>query len=351
MIETGRARAALVIGADGLTRYLDGDDRGTAMLFGDGAGAVVLTAADPAVGIGPVALHSDRTAATSSASAATTCASAWTARWSSATPSASWSTSPARRSSRRRRARRHRPLRLPPGELADHRRGRPRELGADPARVVDVVGRFANTSAASIPIALSVAAAEPASGRRRHGPPRRVRRRARVGRDGGDLAPGLRPVPGRLPPMSPSLAERLVGAWILESYEADDPDGTVRTPFGPDATGLLVYGADGRMTVQVMDPRRPRWERRAGRGRAPRPGHGRGGRLHRLRRPLRGRGDRRADGHPPRRDQPRPELGRAPAAPHGRARRRPAPPDRPAAEVAGRTAIPRLTWRRDGRGV
>ena len=39
MIETGRARAALVIGADGLTRYLDGDDRGTAMLFGDGAGA------------------------------------------------------------------------------------------------------------------------------------------------------------------------------------------------------------------------------------------------------------------------------------------------------------------------
>jgi 3-oxoacyl-[acyl-carrier-protein] synthase-3 len=35
-----------------------------------------------------------------------------------------------------------------------------RELGADPERVVDVVARFANTSAASIPIALSVAAAE-----------------------------------------------------------------------------------------------------------------------------------------------------------------------------------------------
>ena len=63
--------------------------------------------------------------------------------------------------------------------------------------------------------------------------------------------------------MSTSLAERLVGAWILESYEAHDPDGTVRTPFGLDAAGLLVYGADGRMTVQVMDPRRPRWERRA----------------------------------------------------------------------------------------
>jgi 3-oxoacyl-[acyl-carrier-protein] synthase III len=34
------------------------------------------------------------------------------------------------------------------------------ELGADPVRVVDVVDRFANTSAASIPIALSVAAGE-----------------------------------------------------------------------------------------------------------------------------------------------------------------------------------------------
>src|ERR687886_1439273 len=60
MIETGRSRAALVVGADGLTRYLDPDDRGTAMLFGDGAGAVVVTAADAgATGIGPVVMHSD----------------------------------------------------------------------------------------------------------------------------------------------------------------------------------------------------------------------------------------------------------------------------------------------------
>src|SRR3954467_14939296 len=45
-VETGRARAALVVGADGLTRYLDPDDRGTAMLFGDGAGAAVVSATD-----------------------------------------------------------------------------------------------------------------------------------------------------------------------------------------------------------------------------------------------------------------------------------------------------------------
>jgi hypothetical protein len=32
-------------------------------------------------------------------------------------------------------------------------------------------------------------------------------------------------------------------------------------PFGPDPSGLLVYGADGRMLVQAMDPRRPRWSK------------------------------------------------------------------------------------------
>src|SRR3954452_4504889 len=58
-VETGRARAALVVGADGLTRYLDRDDRGTAMLFGDGVGAAVVTADAAASAIGPVVLHSD----------------------------------------------------------------------------------------------------------------------------------------------------------------------------------------------------------------------------------------------------------------------------------------------------
>jgi hypothetical protein len=58
-----------------------------------------------------------------------------------------------------------------------------------------------------------------------------------------------------------TLFDRLVGAWVLESYESRDPDGTVSEPFGPDPAGLLVYGADGRMTVQAMDPRRPRWSK------------------------------------------------------------------------------------------
>jgi hypothetical protein len=60
-----------------------------------------------------------------------------------------------------------------------------------------------------------------------------------------------------------TLFDRLVGSWVLESYEARDPDGTVHAPFGPEPVGLLVYGADGRMAVQAMDPRRPAWARDA----------------------------------------------------------------------------------------
>lgn len=47
-IESGRARRVLVIGADTLTRHVDFSDRGTCVLFGDGAGAVVLEASDDA---------------------------------------------------------------------------------------------------------------------------------------------------------------------------------------------------------------------------------------------------------------------------------------------------------------
>ncbi len=45
-IEAGRANRALVIGAEALTRHVDFTDRATCVLFGDGAGAVVLEAHD-----------------------------------------------------------------------------------------------------------------------------------------------------------------------------------------------------------------------------------------------------------------------------------------------------------------
>jgi 3-oxoacyl-[acyl-carrier-protein] synthase-3 len=43
-IENGTYKNIMVVGADTLTKYLDWTDRGTCILFGDGAGAVVLTA-------------------------------------------------------------------------------------------------------------------------------------------------------------------------------------------------------------------------------------------------------------------------------------------------------------------
>lgn len=55
-LESGRARCVLLIGAEVLSRMIDPGDRRTAALFGDGAGAVVLT---PAAAIGPVVLGSD----------------------------------------------------------------------------------------------------------------------------------------------------------------------------------------------------------------------------------------------------------------------------------------------------
>lgn len=45
-IEAGRARTAVVVGAEAFTRLVDFSDRSTCVLFGDGAGAVVLQAAD-----------------------------------------------------------------------------------------------------------------------------------------------------------------------------------------------------------------------------------------------------------------------------------------------------------------
>jgi 3-oxoacyl-[acyl-carrier-protein] synthase-3 len=46
MIRAGSSKCALVIGAETMSRLLDWDDRATCVLFGDGAGAVVLKAED-----------------------------------------------------------------------------------------------------------------------------------------------------------------------------------------------------------------------------------------------------------------------------------------------------------------
>lgn len=58
MIRAGRAKCALVIGAEVFSRILDWSDRATCVLFGDGAGAVVLKASDES-GILSANLHAD----------------------------------------------------------------------------------------------------------------------------------------------------------------------------------------------------------------------------------------------------------------------------------------------------
>ncbi len=57
-IRTGGSTTALVIGAETLSRITNWDDRGTAVLFGDGAGAVVLQASDEE-GIISTHIHAD----------------------------------------------------------------------------------------------------------------------------------------------------------------------------------------------------------------------------------------------------------------------------------------------------
>jgi len=59
MLRAGTARKALVIGAETFSRILDWDDRATCVLFGDGAGALVLGAEESERGILATRLHAD----------------------------------------------------------------------------------------------------------------------------------------------------------------------------------------------------------------------------------------------------------------------------------------------------
>jgi 3-oxoacyl-[acyl-carrier-protein] synthase III len=58
LIRSGQHRTALVVGAESFSRILDFDDRTTCVLFGDGAGAVILSASDEP-GMLASALHAD----------------------------------------------------------------------------------------------------------------------------------------------------------------------------------------------------------------------------------------------------------------------------------------------------
>jgi 3-oxoacyl-[acyl-carrier-protein] synthase-3 len=59
MLRSGNAKTAIVIGSETFSRILDWEDRGTCVLFGDGAGALVLGAQETEGGILATKLHAD----------------------------------------------------------------------------------------------------------------------------------------------------------------------------------------------------------------------------------------------------------------------------------------------------
>ena len=63
--------------------------------------------------------------------------------------------------------------------------------------------------------------------------------------------------------MSSNMAPKLVGAWNLVSFYAQDPSGQTGYPFGRKAQGRLIYEPNGRMAVQLMNPGGLRPEDRA----------------------------------------------------------------------------------------
>jgi 3-oxoacyl-[acyl-carrier-protein] synthase-3 len=169
-IKAGQARTALVIGSETFSRILDWQDRGTCVLFGDGAGAVALQAA-PAHGPGDrgilsTHLHSD--------------GGGYDLLMVSGGPSSTQTTGTVRMDGREvfRNAVQRLAEVVDEALAANHltaadidwlvphqanRRiidGMGRKLGLTGDKVVVTIDRHANTSAASIPLALAEATAD-----------------------------------------------------------------------------------------------------------------------------------------------------------------------------------------------
>ena len=159
-IESGRARQVLVIGADRLSKWVDPDDRRTAALFGDGAGAVVMGAVDGPSRIGPTVLRADGARAESIIAH----------REDSILRMEGHDTfkhAVLRLSEVTLQAVDAAGLGLEDVDLFVYHQANRRilqsvgqRLGLDTDRVVDCVERYGNTSAASIPIALAEAGAQ-----------------------------------------------------------------------------------------------------------------------------------------------------------------------------------------------
>jgi 3-oxoacyl-[acyl-carrier-protein] synthase III len=160
-IESGRARHALVVGADFLSRFLDFSDRDTAPLFADGAGAAVVsaTAGDNGGRVGVAVLKSDPGGADLiRLERSGRIRMRGPETFKAAVEALSTVTNEALEANS---------TQLTDIDLFVYHQANSRiiravgqRLGLDPERVVDYVGRFANSSTATLPIALSVAEEE-----------------------------------------------------------------------------------------------------------------------------------------------------------------------------------------------
>jgi 3-oxoacyl-[acyl-carrier-protein] synthase-3 len=157
-VESGRAEAVLLVGAELMSRIVDADDRRTAALFGDGAGAAVVTAGG-AGRLGPIVLRADGSGAD--------CVTASHAeRLVRMRGQDTFRAAVARLSEATLEATSAAEVPLDAIDLFVYHQANARitravgeRLGLAPERVIDCIGRYGNTSAASIPIALAEAEA------------------------------------------------------------------------------------------------------------------------------------------------------------------------------------------------
>jgi 3-oxoacyl-[acyl-carrier-protein] synthase III len=153
-IEAGRARTALVIGADLMSRMIDPDDRSTAAVFADGAGAVVLEQVPTPGRIGPVILGSDGAGAGHIRAERSTGTIEMRGH-------ETFRAAVARLSLCTQQAARAAEVRLDDIDLFVYHQANGRilsavgeRLGLPSERVVDCIAEYGNTSAATLPLAL-----------------------------------------------------------------------------------------------------------------------------------------------------------------------------------------------------
>lgn len=153
-VESRRAERVLVVGADLMTRITDPDDRPTAGLFADGAGAAVVTA-DAEGALGPAVSGSD------AATGAPLIRVEHSDRQIRMDGLETYRNAVRRLGESAIRATVQAGLELPDIDLFVFHQANTRiiravgeQLELDPDRVIDCIGRYGNTSAATIPIAL-----------------------------------------------------------------------------------------------------------------------------------------------------------------------------------------------------